>query len=185
MQWGIEGAGAPGAADLVALTAAWVAALNLVTAGGTLRALLEAGLRPRELAVYPGGGGGVLAARDFDEANRDGAGTANVPPQAALVITQLVVTDVGTRGLGRTYLGTFGSGALAAGSGRPSGTLITRALAAAASWHNAIEARGFTPVVLTAGGASRGAIVGYSAYNAWRTVRSRQNDATSTTVVTP
>lgn len=185
MQWGVEAAAAPSAADLVALTAAWVNSLNLVTAGGTLRSLLESGLTPRDLAVYPGGGGGVVIARDFDEANRAGAGTANVPPQAALVISQLVVTTLGTRALGRTYLGTFGSGALAAGSGRPSGTLITRALAAAAAWHNAQEARGLVPVVLTASGGSLGSIVGYSAYNAWRTVRSRQNDATSTTVVTP
>lgn len=185
MQWGLEAGGAPSSADLAALTAAWVAALNLVTAGGTLRSMLESGLTPRDLAVYPGGGGGVVIARDFDEANRVGAGTANVPPQVALVVSQLVVTGIGTRALGRTYLGTFGSSALAAGSGRPSGTLIVRALAAAASWHNALEARGLTPVVLNAAGGSLGAIVGYSAYDAWRTVRSRQNDATSTTVVNP
>jgi hypothetical protein len=178
MSWGISAPAAPSIADLTALDTAWAVALNTSFSGAILRASLASGLTPYLWEAYAAAGGDAIAAFPAAAVNRAGQGATVLPPEVALVCSQLITTVRGSRPIGRTYYGPWSTLALLGTTGRVPAGITARVLGVAVAHHNAMVGRGFTPVVLNkAGTVSRGNIIGYQVDDGWDTVRSRGVDA--------
>lgn len=178
--WGVESAAIPdGAGLLAAIGAAWI---HGASTGVRLQNNLQQGIRGHLVEVYPAAGGALL-----DAASATGltyASGTQGPSQLAISVGAQVSSVRGDRPLGRTMYGPF-QGSATTGAPRPSISLQSACLNFATEFHRQCASRGWTPVVLTAGGTGGVPIQSYVTDNAWNTMRTRQWERTAITTVVP